>query len=133
MLVQLQELKDLEEALKSDELQLSQMTTELTSLQQAAEKYNTLNQRYVQENKTQYMLLEICLTKSNWCRYEMMSHELAVVKARLATTSDAQTHAEIEALREEVFMDLTFFLSLPCHRSLTPYLERFFFSIYFGD
>lgn len=63
MLVQLQELKDLEEALKSDELQLSQMTTELTSLQQAAEKYNTLNQRYVQENKTEYMLLEICVTK----------------------------------------------------------------------
>ncbi|XP_026725699.1 structural maintenance of chromosomes protein 2 [Trichoplusia ni] len=79
MLVQLQELKDLEETLKSDELQLSQMTAELTSLQQAAEKYNTLNQRY-----------------------EMMSHELAVVKARLATTSHAQTHAEIEALREEV-------------------------------
>ncbi|KAI8425456.1 hypothetical protein MSG28_007201 [Choristoneura fumiferana] len=35
-------------------------------------------------------------------RYEMMSHELEVIKARLATTSHAQTHAEIESLRARV-------------------------------
>lgn len=36
------------------------------------------------------------------CRYDMMSHELGVVKARLATTSHAQTHAEIESLEAQV-------------------------------
>lgn len=35
-------------------------------------------------------------------RFEMMSHELEVIKARLATTSHAQTHAEIESLRARV-------------------------------
>lgn len=50
MLVQLQELKDLEEQIKSDEVELAQLTTQLTSLQHAAEKYNTLNQRYVITN-----------------------------------------------------------------------------------
>ncbi|CAD0203696.1 unnamed protein product [Chrysodeixis includens] len=79
MLVQLQELKELEEQLKADEEELENITAELNSLQQAAEKYNSLNQK---------------------C--EMMSHELGVVRARLATTSHAQTHAEIEALRAQV-------------------------------
>lgn len=35
-------------------------------------------------------------------RFDVMSHELDVIKARLATTSHAQTHEEIQGLRARV-------------------------------
>ncbi|KAG6453229.1 hypothetical protein O3G_MSEX008044 [Manduca sexta] len=79
VLLQLQELKQLEQELKVAEQQLMQSTTELNSIQQMAEKYTSMQQRF-----------------------ETMSHELEVVKARLATTTHAQLHAEIEGLRTQV-------------------------------
>lgn len=79
VLVQLQELKQLEQQLQSSEAQLSQNLAELNSMQNAAENYNSLQQKY-----------------------EVMSHELEVVKARLATTTTAQLHSEIESLRAQV-------------------------------
>ncbi|CAB3219835.1 unnamed protein product [Arctia plantaginis] len=79
VLLQLQELKQLEQTLQATEAQLSQDTAELNAMQQAAEKYTSTQQKY-----------------------EMMSHELEVIKARLATTSTAQLHAEIQSLRAQV-------------------------------
>ncbi|XP_047033737.1 structural maintenance of chromosomes protein 2 [Helicoverpa zea] len=79
LLVQLQQLKQLEQELKTSQAQLSQCTNELQAMQHVGEKYTALQQKV-----------------------EMMSHELDVVKARLATTSHAQTHAEIESLRAQV-------------------------------
>ncbi|XP_052756317.1 structural maintenance of chromosomes protein 2 [Galleria mellonella] len=79
VLLQLQELKQQEQQLQEMEEQLSRCTAELNSMQHAAEKYSTVQQKH-----------------------EMMSHELEVIKARLATTEHAQTHAEIETLRAQV-------------------------------
>ncbi|KAJ0173864.1 hypothetical protein K1T71_011013 [Dendrolimus kikuchii] len=79
VLLQIQDLKQLEQQLREAEVQLSQCTNELNSMQSAAEKYTSLQQRY-----------------------EMTSHELEVVRARLATTAHAQLHAEIDALRAQV-------------------------------
>ncbi|KAL0869443.1 hypothetical protein ABMA27_007677 [Loxostege sticticalis] len=79
VLVQLQELKEAEAQLHQAEAQYQQCNAEFASMQHAAEKYAATQQRY-----------------------EMMSHELEVIKARLATTSHAQTHAEIESLRAQV-------------------------------
>ncbi|KAJ8724192.1 hypothetical protein PYW07_008172 [Mythimna separata] len=79
MLVELKELKELEQELQAGKARLAAHTAELQAMQHAADKYTALQQRY-----------------------EIMSHELDVVKARLATTTHAQTHAEIEALRTQV-------------------------------
>ncbi|KAI5632612.1 SMC proteins flexible hinge domain-containing protein [Phthorimaea operculella] len=79
VLVQISELKQLEVQLQQAEVNLQQATLELNNMQSSADQYNAKQQRY-----------------------EMMSHELEVIKARLATTSHAQTHAEIEALRKQV-------------------------------
>ncbi|XP_075982639.1 structural maintenance of chromosomes 2 [Anticarsia gemmatalis] len=79
VLVQLQELKKVEQDLATGEAQLSASLSELDSVQKAGEKYTTTRQKF-----------------------EVMSHELEVVKARLATTSTAQLHAEIESLRAQV-------------------------------
>lgn len=38
-------------------------------------------------------------------RIELKTHELNIVKARLASTSHAQMHAEIESLRAQVYMN----------------------------
>ncbi|GBP22865.1 Structural maintenance of chromosomes protein 2 [Eumeta japonica] len=78
ILLQLQELAELEQQLAVAEAQLSNHTKELKSMQQVAESYSATHQRY-----------------------EVMSHELEVVKARLATTSHAQLYQEIESLREQ--------------------------------
>ncbi|XP_059050809.1 structural maintenance of chromosomes protein 2 [Achroia grisella] len=79
VLLQLQDLKQQEQQLQEVEEQLASCTAELNSMQQTAEKYATIQQKY-----------------------DMMSHELEVIKARLATTSHAHTHAEIQALRQQV-------------------------------
>ncbi|CAH0689950.1 unnamed protein product [Spodoptera exigua] len=79
VLMQLQELKQLEEEHKAIKEQLSQCNEELKSLQQAGEKHTSAQQKF-----------------------DVMSHELDVIKARLATTSHAQTHEEIQSLRARV-------------------------------
>ncbi|XP_047994566.1 structural maintenance of chromosomes protein 2 [Leguminivora glycinivorella] len=79
VLVQIQQLKQLEQELGQADMQLQQYQSELNAMQAAAEAYSSKQQRF-----------------------DMMSHELEVVKARLATTSHAQTHAEIESLRARV-------------------------------
>ncbi|RVE55287.1 hypothetical protein evm_000185 [Chilo suppressalis] len=79
VLVQLQELKDAERALHDAEAQFSQCNSELSAMQHAAEQYATTQQRL-----------------------EMVTHELGVARARLATTTHAQAHNEIEALRAQV-------------------------------
>ncbi|KAI8425455.1 hypothetical protein MSG28_007200 [Choristoneura fumiferana] len=79
VLVQIQQLSQLEQELSQTDAQLAHHHAELAAMQAAADAFSTKHQRY-----------------------EMMSHELEVIKARLATTSHAQTHAEIEALRARV-------------------------------
>ncbi|CAH1637528.1 unnamed protein product [Spodoptera littoralis] len=79
VLMQLQELKQFEEEHKAIREQLSKCNDELKSLQQAGEKHTSAQQKF-----------------------DVMSHELDVIKARLATTSHAQTHEEIQSLRARV-------------------------------
>ncbi|XP_049877552.1 structural maintenance of chromosomes protein 2 [Pectinophora gossypiella] len=79
ILVQIQELKGLEQELAHANSQLEELSRELNAMQSVAEQFNTKQQRL-----------------------EMMSHELEVIKARIATTTHAQMHAEIETLRAQV-------------------------------
>ncbi|XP_068618958.1 structural maintenance of chromosomes protein 2 [Battus philenor] len=79
VLMQLQEMKRLEAELRDAEQQLSACTSELGSVQHAAEKYDALQQK-LQES----------------------THALQVASVRVAATAHAQMHAEIQTLRQQV-------------------------------
>ncbi|XP_050354387.1 structural maintenance of chromosomes protein 2 [Nymphalis io] len=79
VLVQLAQLKELEDELRAAEAQLAQSSKEYSALQHAGEKYTALQQRL-----------------------EMSRHALRVASERVAGTAHAQLHDEIRALRERV-------------------------------
>ncbi|XP_045453159.1 structural maintenance of chromosomes protein 2 [Melitaea cinxia] len=79
ILVQLAQLKEIEEELIQAEKELEQCTNEYNKLQHAAEKYNSLQQKL-----------------------EMSRHALRVASERVAATAHAQLHREMEALRRRV-------------------------------
>ncbi|XP_013192741.2 structural maintenance of chromosomes protein 2 [Amyelois transitella] len=76
VLVQLQQLRAAEQQLAAAERRLERDAAALAAAQHAADSYAATHHKY-----------------------EIMSHELEVIKARLATTSHAQLHGEIETLR----------------------------------
>ncbi|CAG9105406.1 unnamed protein product [Plutella xylostella] len=79
ILLQLQQLRELEASLSEAEEQYRRVSEELGQSQRLADKYTAAMQRY-----------------------EMSSHELSVLKQRVASTAHAHLHADIAALRAQV-------------------------------
>ncbi|XP_045777071.1 structural maintenance of chromosomes protein 2 [Maniola jurtina] len=79
VLMQLAELRQLENELRQAEAQLAQCTTELNAMQHAADRYTALQQKL-----------------------EMSSHALRVARERVASTPHAQLLQEVEALNQRV-------------------------------
>ncbi|XP_050673159.1 structural maintenance of chromosomes protein 2 [Leptidea sinapis] len=79
VLLQLSQLKQLEQELQQLDRELAQSSAQLATVQQAHEQYTALKHKF-----------------------EMSSHALTVARERVAGTAHAQLHQEIQALREQV-------------------------------